>query len=175
MNKGHRKSLQQEFLKKWVMGIQEFTSFSNNKHLNVFDRKKIIKQSADIAMASAKKPSTNWSRAVIMNASRDHKLILARRSRQILKRRRSRLKKNKKVLEAKTMARRLVKKRTQVLKRLVPGGEAMDGLLLIEETLDYIFSLQAQVDVMRFLVNASNDHDRDHVHVHVHPIPDQSN
>nr|KAJ0196197.1 hypothetical protein LSAT_V11C700363060 [Lactuca sativa] len=53
------------------------------------------------------------------------------------------------------IAKRLVKKRTQVLKRLVPGGEAMDEFSLIKEALDYILSLRVQVDVMRNLVNAT--------------------
>ncbi|KAM7252731.1 hypothetical protein ACFE04_008240 [Oxalis oulophora] len=51
------------------------------------------------------------------------------------------------------IAKRLVKKRTQVLKSLVPGGELMDDISLIEETLDYIMSLRAQVDVMRTLAS----------------------
>ncbi|CAI9293588.1 unnamed protein product [Lactuca saligna] len=53
------------------------------------------------------------------------------------------------------ITKRLVKKRTQVLKRLVPGGEAMDEFSLIKEALDYILSLRVQVDVMRNLVNAT--------------------
>lgn len=53
------------------------------------------------------------------------------------------------------VAKRLVKKRTQVLKSLVPGGESMDEFSLIKETLDYIISLRVQVDVMRHLANAT--------------------
>ncbi|KAK9097988.1 hypothetical protein Syun_025033 [Stephania yunnanensis] len=54
------------------------------------------------------------------------------------------------------IAKRMVKKRTQVLKGLVPGGEAMvDESLLLEETMDYLVALQARVDVMRQLVKAS--------------------
>ncbi|KAI3805485.1 hypothetical protein L1987_27908 [Smallanthus sonchifolius] len=49
----------------------------------------------------------------------------------------------------------LVKERTQVLKRLVPGGESMDEISLIKEALDYILSLKVQVDVMRTLANAT--------------------
>ncbi|KAJ0752227.1 putative transcription factor bHLH family [Helianthus annuus] len=53
------------------------------------------------------------------------------------------------------IAKRLVKKRTQVLQRLVPGGESMDEFSLIKEALDYILSLRVQVDVMRNLANAT--------------------
>ena len=53
------------------------------------------------------------------------------------------------------IAKRLVQKRTRKLKSLLPGGEHMDDLSLVEETLDYIQSLRAQVEVMRCLVTAS--------------------
>ncbi|GJY03403.1 transcription factor IBH1-like protein 1 [Tanacetum coccineum] len=56
---------------------------------------------------------------------------------------------------ASIIAKRLVKKRTKVLKRLVPGGESVDEFSLIKEALDYILSLKVQVDVMRSVVNAT--------------------
>lgn len=61
------------------------------------------------------------------------------------------------------IAKRLVKKRTQVLKRLVPGGEAMDEFSLIKEALDYILSLRVQVDVMRSFANATELLNQSHV------------
>ncbi|KAG9143708.1 hypothetical protein Leryth_018887 [Lithospermum erythrorhizon] len=54
------------------------------------------------------------------------------------------------------VAKRLVKKRTQVLKNLVPGGKYLQNESLIREALDYIDSLRVQVDVMRSLAYASN-------------------
>lgn len=57
---------------------------------------------------------------------------------------------------ANSLAKRLVQKRTQVLKGLVPGGELMDDeVSLIAETLDYLVYLQAQADVMRCLACAT--------------------
>ncbi|KAI4381094.1 hypothetical protein MLD38_007203 [Melastoma candidum] len=56
--------------------------------------------------------------------------------------------------EAASIAKRLVKKRTQLLKDFVPGGQDMDDVSLIEETLDYIVWLRAQVDVMRALAHS---------------------
>ncbi|CAI9298225.1 unnamed protein product [Lactuca saligna] len=53
------------------------------------------------------------------------------------------------------IAKRLVKKKTKMLKRLVPGGQSMDEFSLIKEALDYILSLKVQVDVMRSVVNAT--------------------
>ncbi|XP_051120636.1 transcription factor IBH1-like 1 [Andrographis paniculata] len=42
-----------------------------------------------------------------------------------------------------------VEKRTRLLKRLVPGGEDMDEISLMEEALDYIALLQVQRDVLK--------------------------
>ncbi|PON56041.1 Myc-type, basic helix-loop-helix (bHLH) domain containing protein [Parasponia andersonii] len=63
-----------------------------------------------------------------------------------------------KFLPSSLLAKRLVQKRTQILKSLVPGGDqCLDEVSLIKETLDYILSLRAQVSVMRFtLANATN-------------------
>ncbi|KAK6248147.1 hypothetical protein QUC31_019712 [Theobroma cacao] len=177
-------SLKQEFLKKWIMGFQRCSS--SKKSMSVLDRKKAIKLSADIAMASARKGTTCWSRALIASASKDgsdkhlveqilgpesERLILMKkfstgalvcskriRSKKILKRscgiRRTRKCAPQAAL-ASSIAKRLVRKRTQVLKSLIPGGEFMNEVSLIEETLDYIISLRAQVDVMRSLAIAS--------------------
>ncbi|CAL5328423.1 unnamed protein product [Camellia sinensis] len=175
-------SLKQEFLKKWVMGLQVCNN--SEKEMSIMERKKAIKLSADVAMASARTASTSWSRALIANASKNNEsnfivdnilgndsqkikkasiLLLSHnkivlRSKKILKKS-HRIRRAKKiapqVVLASSIAKRLVKKRTQVLKRLVPGGESMDDFSLIEETLDYIVSLRAQVDVMRCLAYAT--------------------
>ncbi|KAG8072701.1 hypothetical protein GUJ93_ZPchr0006g42224 [Zizania palustris] len=50
--------------------------------------------------------------------------------------------------------RAILRKRTAVLKEIVPGGKALDGCTLLGETLDYAVSLKAQVDVMQLLVRA---------------------
>ncbi|KAL5699388.1 hypothetical protein ACHQM5_030299 [Ranunculus cassubicifolius] len=63
---------------------------------------------------------------------------------------------NKRSVAARSIAKRMVKKRTQVLKGLVPGGENMEGFALLEQTIDYLLSLQAQVHVMHKLVNATS-------------------
>ncbi|XP_047312191.1 transcription factor IBH1-like 1 [Impatiens glandulifera] len=59
-----------------------------------------------------------------------------------------------KKIAASILSRRLVRKRTQVLKSLVPGGEAMDECSLMKEAIDYIISLQTQVDGMKHIINA---------------------
>ncbi|XWS16926.1 hypothetical protein CRYUN_Cryun33cG0023600 [Craigia yunnanensis] len=175
--------LKQEFLKKWIMGLQRCSS--TKKNMNILERKKAIKLSADVAMASSRNGTTCWSRALIANASKDgndkhlveqilgpesERLIVKKvsigalvcnkriRSKKILKRscgiRRTR-KCVPQVALASSIAKWLVRKRTQVLKSLIPGGEFMNEVCLIKETLDYIISLRAQVDVMRSLASAS--------------------
>ncbi|GLT49625.1 hypothetical protein SLA2020_231710 [Shorea laevis] len=181
-------SLKQEFLKKWMMGLHICSS--SKKNMSILERKKAIKLSADIALASARNGTTCWSQAIIVNASKDDQdkilvqHVLGRESERLMKRvsvlpltsnkrirsrkilRRScgsiRRRARKSIatsppkVVAISIAKKLIRKRTQLLKSLVPGGKfIMDEISLIEETLDYIISLQAQVDVMRSLANAS--------------------
>ncbi|KDP38764.1 hypothetical protein JCGZ_04117 [Jatropha curcas] len=178
-------SLKQQFLKKWMMGLQVCDSAKQN--MSILERKKAIKLSADIAIASTRNSMTKWSRAIMEKALRDNNngnnkivdLVLAFnnkrptmirpnnnnnnkrvRSKKILKKihRSRKLRRNSVAPQmglAKSLARKIVKKRTQVLKSLVPGGEFMDDISLIEETLDYIMSLRTQVDVMRTLAKAT--------------------
>lgn len=174
-------SFKREFLKKWIRGLQLCSS--SKKQMSFLERKKAIKLSADVAMASARNATTRWSFALISNASKDDsnkglvKCILGPESERLktasmglaLYNKRNRSKKilrkscsvrqvrrgSSQMVTASSIAKRLVKKRTQVLKSLVPGGESMSDISLIEETLDYILSLRAQVDVMRHLANAT--------------------
>ncbi|CAH1426685.1 unnamed protein product [Lactuca virosa] len=173
--------LKKEFIKKWVQGLQ--ICCSSKKQMNLLERKKKIKLSADIALATAKNATTSWSKALISNAKKDKeneilvqnlarhelKLMVAHqkvtcnkriRSKKILKtsfRFGKRIKKmgNRRSDLATCIATRLVKKKTQVLKKLVPGGEAMDDFTIFKEALDYILSLRVQVDVMMNLVNST--------------------
>lgn len=52
------------------------------------------------------------------------------------------------------IARRLVRKRTKVLRGMVPGGELLDGVSLLREAMDYVVHLRAQVAVLRRVSNA---------------------
>ncbi|XP_050218710.1 transcription factor IBH1-like 1 [Mercurialis annua] len=173
--------LKQEFLRKWLLSLKICNLTKQN--FTILQRKKAIKRSADIAMASTRNGmSYNWRRALVAKASRDdddNKILVHHmlaysdsetlkkvstsgqnmrnkriRSKKILKKIRC-TKRAKKFVLKMAIARKMVKKRTQVLKSLVPGGEFMDDMSLIEETLDYIVSLRAQVDVMRTLAKAN--------------------
>ncbi|KAJ6958116.1 transcription factor IBH1-like 1 [Populus alba x Populus x berolinensis] len=183
-NKGRMRdpsSLKQQFLKKWILGLQ--VCGSGKQNMSILERKKAIQLSADIALASTRDGRTCWSRALIANASKhdDNKILVQHmlatenerlkkasiglvmdnkmvRCKKILKRscciKRVR-KSEPQVVLAKSIAKRMVNRRAQVLKSLLPGGEFMDDISLIEETLDYIESLRAQVDVMRTLAKAT--------------------
>ncbi|XP_038890559.1 transcription factor IBH1-like 1 [Benincasa hispida] len=165
--------LKQQFLKKWLVGLKSTTS--SNTNMNILERKKAIKMSADYAMAATRNGSTIWSRAIIAKSIKGQAPLEAISNRQTIYAKLQRKKMTtttlwkmgrrvgRKVARsrsppwkalARTVAKRLVEKRTKVLRSLVPGGEFMeDEVLLIEEALDYITFLQAQVDGMRFLAN----------------------
>ncbi|KAJ8438797.1 hypothetical protein Cgig2_023831 [Carnegiea gigantea] len=192
-------SLKREFMKKWLMGLQKCSS--SEEKMSLLERKKAIKLSADLAMASTRNSNSyttkfSWSHGLISEASKDTetgflaKRILGPGQPELLSqahlgssindetRRSARIgsrtkvgivhkKKKKKIVSteiqsvkngykvrARAIAKRLVKKRTQILKGLVPGGEAMDENSLIKEALDYIVSLRAQVDVMHHVANS---------------------
>ncbi|KAL3586369.1 hypothetical protein D5086_013236 [Populus alba] len=61
--------IKQQFLKKWIMGLQVFGSAKQN--MSILERKKAIRLSADIALASTRDGRTCWSRALIANASKE--------------------------------------------------------------------------------------------------------
>lgn len=60
-------------------------------------------------------------------------------------------------VSATRIAEKMVKKRTEMLKVLVPGGEMMDDVCVIREAHDYINSLRLQVKVMRQLAMTSDE------------------
>ncbi|CAA2957121.1 transcription factor IBH1-like 1 [Olea europaea subsp. europaea] len=177
-------SLKQEFVKKWIKGLHIYSNVK--KDMSILERKRAIKLSADMAIASTRDASTLWSRTLMANISKNEtKKILVEpifsdsevtkkkasnglmaysnriASKKILRRshitkiRARKMDLGPKAVKVSSIAKKLVKNRTQVLKSLVPGGENMDEISLIKETLDYIVSLRVQVDVMRRLASAA--------------------
>ncbi|KAL3566797.1 hypothetical protein D5086_032212 [Populus alba] len=69
-------SLKQQFLKKWILGLQ--VCGSGKQNMSILERKKAIQLSADIALASTRDGRTCWSRALIANASKhdDNKILV---------------------------------------------------------------------------------------------------
>lgn len=158
--------MKQEFLKKWIKGLETYSRQS--KKMSILERKKAIKLSADVAMASTRNASTRWSKALIAHAISTNRVVVERIlekkpsimtmmmmkcSKRVLRRsRKGVVPRSRRCLKASSVAKKLVRNRTRVLKRLVPGGqEIMDQFSLIRETLDYIVSLRLQVQVMRQL------------------------
>ncbi|CAN1223314.1 Transcription factor IBH1-like 1 [Linum grandiflorum] len=128
----------------------------NNKTKSVAERKKTIKLSAEIAIATARNGDTCWSRALIANAAKsDSKRPKTMRCKKIVKRSCGiqRRRRNDIVVAPEKVAKRMARRKTELLKKIVPGGEFIsDDEALIRETLDYMVSLRAQVQVMRSLV-----------------------
>lgn len=146
----------------------------SSKKMSCRERKKAIELSANIAMAAAS-TGMNWSHALIARHTRNEKSsalvwrILGRRRHE----RFQRMARENRARMASCLKRRrgghdsingaatriiamsLVKKRRRVLERLVPGGECcLDEFSLLGETIDYVISLQAQVNQMRLLAEA---------------------
>lgn len=147
--------------------------------MSILERKKAIKFSADVAIASTGNAATHWSKALVADVETSaavddgaartvveqmlgrklvaKKALVITCSNKIV--RRSRAAAHRRVVRSRvgatSIAKKLVRNRTRVLKRLVPGGQELDEISLIKETLDYIASLQVQVDVMRHLAAAA--------------------
>ncbi|KAG7538471.1 hypothetical protein ISN44_As13g022370 [Arabidopsis suecica] len=141
--------VKQRFIKKWINTLHMLDS-SIEHPLNVTERKNAIRLSSDLAIAAARSGSTVWSRALISRSG--NKTTNKPMARRILKKARNRMKNRCRTLRrnGNFTAKVGVRKRTEFLKSLVPGGELIDDKdYLIRETLDYIVYLRAQVDVMR--------------------------
>ncbi|XP_041997022.1 transcription factor IBH1-like 1 [Salvia splendens] len=164
--------VKQEFFTKWKKGLKIYSAF--NKEMTIMERKRAIKLSADVAIAATRSSTTQWSRAVVADVSSfaagaariaaeeilGRKLSTERRtalsSKKIMRRRRRKAAARGAVSSsAAAVAKKVAWNRRRVLKRLIPGWKKLDEISLIKETLDYIASLQVQVDVMRHLANAA--------------------
>lgn len=141
--------VKQEFIKKWITTLHMLDS-SVEHPTNITERKNAIRLSSDIAIAEARSGATIWSRALISRTG--NKTTNKPVARRILKKARNRMKNCCTTLRrhGNFTAKVGVRKRTELLKSLVPGGKLIeDNDYLIRETLDYIIYLRAQVDVMR--------------------------
>ena len=138
-------TFKKSFLKLMIKGLK--LNGAHTKPMTIQERKRAIKNSADAAMVLARGRSTRWSAALITDLSKQEKKTSNSNamgedyqhgkwkiptSKKILRRSlRSRRPGAKKTVEASVVARRMVKKRTQLLKRIIPGGESLDSLSLL--------------------------------------------
>ncbi|OEL28162.1 hypothetical protein BAE44_0010820 [Dichanthelium oligosanthes] len=174
------RAFQQGFLKNLILSLQACgskarvsSSGSASATMSLQERKRAIKSSADIAMATARGGGARWPRAILASppsSSRPWKASspgkVRARSRKIVRRcfrtRRSRdgtgggdsFARTRSVVSSSEIARRLVRKRTKVLRKMIPGGESLDEISLLQEAMDYVAHLHAQVDVLRRISNA---------------------
>ncbi|XP_078443993.1 transcription factor IBH1-like 1 [Wolffia australiana] len=141
-------SFEDKLLRYLKAGLQRVDYPSSS---TVIERKRAVKLAADAAMALAK-GRRRWSLAVIANL---HK---TKSSHELPQRKKITLQKRVRRTPraaAIKLARSIVRRRTQVLKRLVPGGDSINDLTeLLDEAADYVVSLRAQVDVLRRLVTS---------------------
>ncbi|CAL1415046.1 unnamed protein product [Linum trigynum] len=161
-------TFKREFLKKWLLALQLCNNHHNNNNNNngVVERKNTIKLSAEIAMAAARNGATCWSRALIAkhsssSSSLHNQTPPPRHSKKRVLRCKRIIRRSRRCIHhgpaAHGPAAAVMRRKTAVLRKLVPGGELMgDEASLIRETLDYVTSLRAQVDVMRRLARASD-------------------
>lgn len=144
---------------------------------SVEERKRAVKRSADVAMAAARAAAAGggrarWPKAILAAAAAAGAASSGSSSSpSACKARRSRCRRVvRRCVGAKTMrrgcyaaagsgaaaptssdvARRLVRRRTMALRKVIPGGSAaMDEAALLREAMDYVVHLRAQVDVLR--------------------------
>lgn len=165
------KQFKQALLKNLLLGLRKRGVAS--REMSFQERKNAIKHAADAALASARGGAPCWSRTLAAELAHrrtrsTHLLAkppserMPSASKMMCKKilRRSLRPRPRKATAAKAygsagvLARAMVRKRTRVLKEIVPGGKPLDECTLLGETLDYVRSLKAQVDVMQLLVRA---------------------
>lgn len=119
----------------------------NTSTASSYQRSCIIKRAAYASMAHTAGPRRAWSRALLYRlrrgSSRLHALPAIRRTRSF---------RHKRVQVASPKLRE--PSQADVLRRLVPGGEAMELSSLLKETAHYIQSLSAQVWLMQNVVGS---------------------
>ncbi|XP_047951384.1 transcription factor IBH1-like 1 [Salvia hispanica] len=153
-----RSSLKQEFLEKWRKGLQ--IGSKSKEDSTILETKDAIKLSADVAIAATRNAGTRWRQALLCdvvskNLTNKHVVeqILGYKLKNTAATTRLTTACTRRILRRGQNHRRRKRSRSRALRKLVPGGEEMDGVLLLQETLDYIVSLRAQVDVMRRLAS----------------------
>ncbi|XP_015689139.2 transcription factor IBH1-like 1 [Oryza brachyantha] len=169
--------LKRALLRNLILGLRKAGVAS--REMGFHERKSAIKRAADAALASARGDAPCWSRSLAAELARHRSSAIRpapsaepckalatppRPSRKMVCKkilRRSLLRRpkpgnttaaNRAYGAGVVLARAMVRKRTNVLKEIVPGGKALDVCTLLGETLDYAVSLKAQVDVMQLLV-----------------------
>ncbi|CAN6177304.1 unnamed protein product [Urochloa humidicola] len=156
-------AFKRDMLKNLLQGLRARASFDA---MSIHERKRTIKCSADVAMAAARVAAsgggcTGWPKAILAVAASSGSssgACKARRTRckRVLRRcvgmkgTRSCAAAGNAAATTSDVARRLVRRRTMALRKVIPGGDAArDEAALLREAMDYVVHLRAQVDVLR--------------------------
>ncbi|KAF0902789.1 hypothetical protein E2562_019118 [Oryza meyeriana var. granulata] len=156
------KPFKQAFLKNLLLSLQDCSRSTPLNAMSLHERKRAVKSSADIAMAAARGGGARWPKTILPPASSSMRMTDARkaqRCRRIVRRccghkrrsgrRRYAAAAGGVITSSGEVARRLVRRRTMALRKVIPGGDAMDEASLLREAMDYVVHLRAQVDVLR--------------------------
>uniref|UniRef100_A0ACD5YUJ1 Uncharacterized protein n=1 Tax=Avena sativa TaxID=4498 RepID=A0ACD5YUJ1_AVESA len=158
------KQFKQALLESLLLGLQKHGVSSSDMSFD--ERKRAIRLAADAALVNARgADATSWSRTAAAELTHRRQITRGAKSasskRILMRRRCHRLRRPRKDGSERArgtpgvLARAMVRKRTKVLKGIVPGGERLDDeCTLLSETLDYAVCLRAQVDVMQLLLRA---------------------
>ncbi|KAF7078481.1 hypothetical protein CFC21_082905 [Triticum aestivum] len=164
------KAFKQGFLRSFLLSLRS----CGNGAMGLQERKRAVRSSADIAMATTRGNGAMWPQALLAAASSSSSPSWSRRlpaaatakattrrkkvARRCCPQRRT-------TASSGEIARRLVRKRTKVLRGMVPGGELLDGASLLREAVDYVVHLRAQVAVLRRVSNAMQQRPSSHHHM----------
>lgn len=157
---GGTEAFKQGFLKNLILSLRaRGSTTAPGIAMSLQDRKRAIKSSADVAMATARGGGARWPRALLLASPVRPPPCKEERCRKIVKRcHRRRIRNGSSrtaLVSSREVARSLVRKRTKVLRRMIPGGELLlDEATLLREAMDYVAHLHAQVDVLRRISKA---------------------
>ncbi|XP_062227694.1 transcription factor IBH1-like 1 [Phragmites australis] len=149
-------AFKQYFLKNLFLSLRARTEACSFHAMSLRERKRAVKSSADVAMAAARGAGARWPKAILAAPSSSSPSCKVRsRCRRVVRRWRCHKKRRGDAdafgsATSSDIARRLVKRRTMALRKVIPGGDAaMDEASLLREAMDYVVHLRAQVDVLR--------------------------
>uniref|UniRef100_A0ACD5V6S6 Uncharacterized protein n=1 Tax=Avena sativa TaxID=4498 RepID=A0ACD5V6S6_AVESA len=152
------RSFKQGFLRSFLLSLKS----CGNGAMDLQDRKRAVRSSADAAMAIARGGGARWPQALLASSSSPSSswsrllpsAAVPKTTRHKKVARRCCHKRTATISSSIEIARRLVRKRTKVLRGMVPGGELLDGASLLREAMDYVVHLRAQVAVLRRVSSA---------------------
>jgi hypothetical protein len=153
-------AFKQGFLNNLILSLGAYRGASPGvAMMNLHERKSAIKLSADVAMATTRGARARWPRALLASSTPSCKVQVCKKIVRRCHGRTTSCSRARTALAAgssREIARRLVRKRTKVLRSMIPGGQLLaDEVTLLREATDYVAHLHAQVDVLWRISNAT--------------------